>query len=246
MPMEETWFEEWFDSPYYHLLYKHRDNEEAACFIDLLCSFLKLQPGQKVLDAACGKGRHSIHLNHKGLDVTGIDLSTESIRYASQYENETLQFYVHDIRHVFRINYFDLVLNLFTSFGYFHTGHQDQLAMNSFAAALKPGGQLVLDFLNAEKTIRTLIPAEKKKVGDIEFDITREVKSGFITKHIRFSDKGKNHHFTENVKVLQAGDFEKYFRHSGLKILHLFGNYQLEPFDTWLSDRMIFICQKPV
>ena len=113
------WFEDWFDSKYYHILYKHRDYQEAQSFIDKLVDYLQLNEEQKILDLACGKGRHSIYLNKKGLDVMGVDLSPESIKHASQFENPKLKFEVCDMRDVVKPDYFDIVLNLFTSFGYF-------------------------------------------------------------------------------------------------------------------------------
>ena len=111
------WFESWFDSPYYHVLYKNRDFSEAELFIDKLIQLIEPTKASRVLDLACGKGRHSIYLNKKGFDVTGIDLSEKSIACAKTAENETLHFYMHDMRKLFRTNYFDVVLNLFTSFG---------------------------------------------------------------------------------------------------------------------------------
>ncbi len=65
--------------PYYHQLYFNRDDKEAAAFIDKLIEHLKPAPGATMLDVACGKGRHSIQLAGKGFDVTGIDLSEDSI-----------------------------------------------------------------------------------------------------------------------------------------------------------------------
>src|SRR5664279_4672531 len=105
--MQETWFKDWFNSSYYHLLYFNRDDREAAAFIDKLINYLQPHPGSKMLDVACGKGRHSIQLAGKGFDVTGIDLSEDSILEALKNENDQLHFYQHDMRLPFRINYFD-------------------------------------------------------------------------------------------------------------------------------------------
>ena len=82
------WFKAWFNTPYYHTLYKNRDNSEAKAFIENMIDYLHLEKGAKVMDLACGKGRHSITLNENGLDVVGLDLSDESIAYAKQFENE--------------------------------------------------------------------------------------------------------------------------------------------------------------
>ncbi len=111
------WFENWFDSPYYHVLYKHRDFSEAELFIDKLIKYFNPNSNSRFLDLGCGKGRHSIYLNKKGYNAVGIDLSEENIAGASQFENENLKFCVEDMRNMDRTNQFDYVLNLFTSFG---------------------------------------------------------------------------------------------------------------------------------
>ena len=85
---DTTWFASWFDSPYYHVLYKDRDDSEAADFMNRLTQYLHLHPTSKILDLACGKGRHSRYLSSLGYDVTGVDLSSQSITFAKKFEKE--------------------------------------------------------------------------------------------------------------------------------------------------------------
>src|SRR5690606_34846729 len=99
-------------------LYQNRDEEEAAIFIEKLIAVTELKKGAKILDLACGKGRHSIQLNKLGFNVIGIDLSVNSIARAKKYENETLRFAVQDMREAIAGEKFDAIFNLFTSFGY--------------------------------------------------------------------------------------------------------------------------------
>lgn len=238
------WFENWFNSPYYHILYRHRNYKEAEQFIDNLIGLLKPKSDARFLDLACGKGRHSVYLNKKGYQVTGIDLSPESISHASQFENESLQFYVQDMRRPFRINYFDHVLNLFTSFGYFEDQRDDLAVVNSVYKSLKSNGTFILDFLNVQKAVVGLIPEEVQTIEGIQFRIVKKIEANFIVKHIYFTDKGKNYHFQERVKMLTLNDFEKYFSIKKLKIVSLHGNYQLDEFDVNISDRLIIITQK--
>ena len=146
--MLQTWFKDWFNSPYYHQLYFNRDDNEAAAFIDNLISYLKPAAGSTMLDVACGKGRHSIQLANKGFDVTGIDLSDDSINEALESQSETLHFYKHDMRLPFRINYFDYAFNFFTSFGYFKTRREHDNAIRTIAQSIKKDGTFVMDFLN--------------------------------------------------------------------------------------------------
>jgi len=238
------WFACWFNSPYYHLLYKERNLKEAEVFIDNLISFLQPPANASFLDLACGKGRHSVYLNKKGFQVTGIDLSAESIKYASQFSNDTLQFYVHDMRHPCRINYFDYVVNLFTSFGYFESAREDAAVISAIAKELKQNGKVVIDFMNATKVIANLVADETKTINGITFHIHRKVENNSIVKQISFDDKGEKHFFEERVKALQLNDFEKHLTAHQLKIVNLFGNYQLQKFNQQTSDRLIIIAQK--
>jgi len=114
---ENPWFKDWFNSPYYHQLYQHRDDSEAMQFVKKMISFLHPNPNSRMLDVACGKGRHSKALADMGFDVTGIDLSSESIAEAKKSEADNLHFYEHEMRLPFWINYFEFAFNLFTSFG---------------------------------------------------------------------------------------------------------------------------------
>jgi SAM-dependent methyltransferase len=238
------WFATWFDSPYYHTLYKHRNCQEAESFISRLVDFLKPSSDARFLDLACGKGRHSVFLNKKGFDVTGLDLSPESIRQASAFENEKLHFYVHDMRKLFRTNYFDYILNLFTSFGYFETERDEQSTIDAVAKGLKPGGIFVLDFFNAKRILGCLKANDEITVEGIVFRISKKMENGYIIKQIDFTDKGKEYHFTEKVKALSLSDFERYFSSSGLKIVHLWGDYNLGKFDIETSERLIILAQK--
>lgn len=240
----DGWFENWFDSVYYHILYKNRDLCEAELFIDNLINYLQPESSSKFLDLGCGRGRHSVYLNKKGYAVIGSDLSPSNIKFASQFENENLRFCVEDMRKLKGEDQFDYVLNLFTSFGYFENEVDNYETIKCVSKALKPKGIFVLDFMNVEKVISNLVVHEIKIVDDIEFNITRRIENNFIVKHIKFSDQGKEFNFQERVKVITLHDFKNYFDASKLKILHLFSNYKLEEFDLKTSNRLIIVGQK--
>ena len=171
----KNWFYTWFNSPYYHLLYKDRDFSEADNFISNLLKQLNPSQHHSFLDVACGKGRHSISINEKGFKVEGIDLSKESIYYAHSFRNERLHFNVHYMRQVYKQEEFDFVLNLFTSFGYFNSDKENEDAVKAMSANLKKGGQIVIDFMNSKKVISKLVENEEKKVEHILFKINRRV-----------------------------------------------------------------------
>ncbi|KAA9340065.1 class I SAM-dependent methyltransferase [Adhaeribacter soli] len=244
MSQPEEWFSTWFDSPYYHILYSNRDAREAQVFLDNLLDHLHPKPDAKILDLACGKGRHAIYLNQKGYHVTGIDLSPQSIAVAKESENERLHFAVHDMREVFRPNEFDFVLNLFTSYGYFASETENVVALKAIAESVKPGGKLVIDFLNAEKVVAHLVKEETKTIEGVTFHITRHMEGKLIVKTIDFEAEGKRYHFQEKVWALTEEDFREYFKMTGLRLHECFGNYKLEPYDAKTSDRLIFILKK--
>ena len=114
----KDWFTDWFNTPYYHILYKDRNDNEAQQFIKKITEFLSLPKNATLLDLPCGKGRHSVFLNSLGFKVIGADLSENSIQHAKNFENENLKFIVQDMREPLHKKY-DAVFNLFTSFGYF-------------------------------------------------------------------------------------------------------------------------------
>jgi SAM-dependent methyltransferase len=240
----QDWFATWFNSPYYHTLYKDRDLQEAEVFVDALVSYLDLPRGACALDLACGKGRHSLHLRQKGFNVIGLDLSEESIAEAKLHEQDGLEFYEHDMRSLYWHEYFDLVVNLFTSFGYFHNKEDDQQTISSVADSLKEDGLFVLDFMNATKVKANLVAYEEKTIDNVRFEITRDVENGVIIKRIHVIVGDVELDFEEQVDALELSDFETYLSTAGLELVSTFGNYNLEPFNQQTSDRLILIAQK--
>lgn len=239
---EKNWFASWFDTPYYHILYKDRGYSEAGVFMENLVSFLGLPKGSSILDLACGRGRHSIFLNKLGFDVTGVDLSPNSISYAKKFEQEDLHFEAHDMSRPMDRT-FDTVFNLFTSFGYFDRDEDNYRTVTSIKKTLNENGYGVIDFMNARKVIANLVPEDTKTVEGIKFHLQRYYEDGYIFKNIRFEDGGEGYHFQERVKALHFEDFRRYFSNAGLRIKNVFGNYQLGAYNEDTSDRLILVFQ---
>jgi len=238
------WFAEWFDTPFYHILYKSRGNNEAQRFIDNLSEKLQFRKDWQYCDMACGKGRHAIYLNSKGFDVVGLDLSPNNIWHAQASENETLQFHEHDIREIFRPEFFDVMLNLFTSFGYFEKQEENQRAVSAMAQSIKPNGLLVLDYMNSRKAIEGFNSHYQKTVDGILFDINKRIEFGYIFKNISFENEGQPHQYEERVKLLFLEDFKHFFEAAGLTLTAVYGDYELRPYQDLISDRMIMVCKK--
>jgi len=239
---QKEWFADWFDTSYYHTLYQHRSDNEARIFIENLVRLLQPKAGATALDLACGKGRHARTLHQLGLQVTGVDLSANSIQAAKQYETTGLHFQTHDMREVFPET-FDYVFNLFTSFGYFDHASENEKVCDAIATMLDEQGVLVIDFMNAQKVIAQLVENEQKTLDGITFHITREYNGTHIFKHIAFEDKGHAYRFTERVQALQLADFESLL-HKRFRIMHTFGTFQLDAFHPETSDRLILIAAK--
>lgn len=238
----KDWFTNWFNTPYYHILYKDRNDDEAQFFMKHITTFLNLPKTTHILDLPCGRGRHSVFLNSLGYKVTGGDLAANSIKLAKEFENETLNFKVHDMRAPFN-NKYDAVFNLFTSFGYFEDDKEDILILNNIKQSLKKDGFFVFDFLNAEKVKLNLVAKETKIVNSITFNIKREIKDGFIYKHISFFADGENHTYTEQVKYLDLDKMTAFFEKVGFTITNVFGDYDLNAFEAKTSERLILIAK---
>ncbi|WP_339888658.1 class I SAM-dependent methyltransferase [uncultured Flavobacterium sp.] len=237
---EENWFASWFDTKYYHILYKDRDYNEAQVFMDNLTHYLNLPEEAKILDLACGKGRHSVYLNSLGYDVTGADLSENSIIEASKSENDKLHFKVHDMRDVCDSKY-DAIFNLFTSFGYFESDADNLTTLKAIKHSLTEYGFACIDFMNVDFVIENLVPEEVKTVENIDFHIKRYVKDNHIYKEIDFEDNGEKFHYTEKVQALRLADFERMMEEAEIYLLDIFGNYKLQPFYKNKSERLIMI-----
>lgn len=239
------WFESWFDSKYYHILYQNRDENEANLFLKELTAYLKMPEKAKILDLACGKGRHAKILSEMGYRVDGADLSENSIMCAQSMSHDNLQFFVHDMRDELpATKQYDAIFNLFTSFGYFDNTHDNLKVLHSVYQALKPNGILVIDYLNAEKIKSNLICAESKKCSGIEFSISRKVDDDSIYKYISFSDQGDSFKYTEKVQLFGLEDFKKMLQAVNFELTEVFGDYNLGKFASEKSERLILIARK--
>ena len=231
----------WFNSDYYHILYKNRDKKEAEFFINNLIKKLKIKKKSKILDLACGVGRHSFYLNKKGMNVIGIDNSENNIKKAKKFENKFLKFKKKEMTEDYGQE-FDFIFNLFTSFGYINEKHN----LNTFKSinnSLINHGILVIDYLNVFKLKEELVEKETKKIGNIIFNIKRSFKDNFIVKKIKIKDNNEIFYFEERVMELTKNDFQDYLKKFNFEILDVYGNYNLEKYHK-NSERLIMIIKK--
>ena len=241
-----AWYKDWFNSKYYHQLYFQRDEQEAAVFIDRLIAVLQPSTGCRMLDVACGKGRHAIQLAAKGFEVTGIDLSEESIREANQFAGPSLQFFQHDMRLPFYCGYFDYAFNFFTSFGYFRTRREHDNALRSISQSLRPGGKLVLDFLNVSYAESVTVPLTEQEIDGISYRIKKWHDATHFYKSIEVLDPQQPQIpiYTEQVAKFRLDDFEAMFSGHQLHIKQVYGDYLLNHYQEQESSRLILVAQK--
>ena len=240
------WFVSWFDSAHYQTLYEHRDAADASGFVDALIA--RLQPGASatMLDLGCGTGRHSLHLASKGFRVTGIDLAASSIAEAAQSERPNLRFFRRDMRAPFGRNKFDYVFSFFTSFGYFDRPAEHLAVVRNMARALRPGGILVLDYLNSAPAVRRLVQEETKTIEGVTYQLTRWADACAFYKRIRIheGDSGAPLEFVERVVRFGLEDFRRKCERHGLRFEHVFGDYQLSAYDAAQSPRLIVVARR--
>lgn len=244
--VENSWYKNWFNSPYYHKLYFERDEREAENFIRQLITYLNPPAASRMLDVACGKGRHSKTLAAMEFFVTGIDISPDSITYAKQFEKDNLDFFVHDMRLPFRSNYFDYAFNFFTSFGYFKTRREHDDAIRTIAGSLNAGGKLVIDYLNVHYVEERLVHNENKIIDKTAYDIHRWHDESHFYKKITVTDPALSYpmEYTERVAKFSFGDFTDMLSFQGLQVEEVFGDYHFNSYDIRKTPRLILIARK--
>ncbi|MBL19011.1 MAG: SAM-dependent methyltransferase [Flavobacteriaceae bacterium] len=241
-----AWYQTWFNTPYYHILYRDRDIDEATLFLQNLLTYLKLKQHQSILDVACGKGRHSLYLASQGFQVTGIDLSPNSISFAQkEAESKSLEveFYVHDMRTPAH-EQAAVVLNLFTSIGYFEDKNDNLKAIQAFYDSTAVGGYVVIDFLNVPSVKQGLVADEVVTKCGIQFTLKRTFEAGWIQKDISFNDNGVSYTFQERVAALERADFKLMLDAAGFSVQDVFGDYTLTPFVAETAERLILVARK--
>lgn len=246
MVKAKHWFEDWFDSPFYHILYGNRDESEANRFINNLIGYLNPASGSFFLDLACGKGRHALAIHNKGFAVHGMDLSKNSIALAKTYEDHGLTFSEGDMRNIYAENTYNYVFNLFTSFGYFNHFQDHDKTLQSIHSQLTKNGILVIDYVNVVKAEVEIGSGIKNKISrkGIVFNIHKYLSENQINKSIQFKVNQKQFEFKEHIWRLDMEAFNRLFEENGFVVQTIFGDYELEEFNPQLSDRLIIVAQK--
>ncbi len=233
------WFEEWFNDAYLHL-YPHRDDADAERLVALLVRVLPWRPGWRVLDVACGEGRHARALAAAGARVVGLDLSAGLLARAREAARARLV--RADLRALpVRRATMDLTVNLFTSFGYFDTDEEHSAALEGMARTVRPGGWFVLDFLHAPRVRATLVTEEIATLAGTRVKLSRRLEQGgrYVVKDIGLADRRR---FRERVRLFEPAELEAMLAAAGADVRHRFGDYDGTPLSAE-SSRVILLAE---
>ncbi len=241
----KDWFEEWFESPWYVKLYGHRSSEEAKKAIDLVLKETGVLKGSRVLDLCCGYGRHSRALADCGYDVTGIDGSEYLIRKAQkEFGCENTHFIHLDMRAEYPEVPYDLVVNFFTSFGYFDDEAENGLVFKRVFDALKNDGYFFFDFLNSDFLRENLVSETVSQCENAVITQKRRIENGMVVKDIFIDNDAKQLHYKERVRLYSCEKLLKMLKTAGFTIEKTFGNYSGDEFLKEKSPRFIAIARK--
>lgn len=238
------WFASWFDSPYYPMLYKHRDEDEAREALTNLHHYLALRNEMLVLDLCCGQGRHSRTLHKLGCHVVGIDLSNSAIACAHSMAESGQRFEVQDMRTFSLPERFDAVFNLFTSFGYFDSDTENRRVLGRIAEHLHPNGILVLDYLNAIPLLDQHIQQKEQTIDGVFFRTAKRIEGNSVVKQIDVIDNGVTYSYSERVQLITLDHFTQMLQSCGFSVEKVFGNYQLDDYNPQESPRCLIIARK--
>ncbi len=220
------WFEEWFGEEYLQL-YPHRDAAEAERAASLILDRVGFRTGWRILDVACGAGRHASAFKEAGAWCVGLDLSAALLRVARGVTSAPL--IRADMRALpVRPASMDLTVNLFTSFGYFDHDAEHAMALGEMVSTVRPAGWFVIDFLNARAVRSRLVPRETRRLDGGEVEVERSVSSDgrYVCKSIR-TPTGRR--FSERVRLFGAGEIEAMLGAAGVTVRQRYGDYDATP-----------------
>jgi SAM-dependent methyltransferase len=242
---DTPWFQQAFDAPYLEV-YAHRDDAEARRGThDLLQPHLK--PDDVVLDLACGAGRWLLPLAKTGVRAIGVDLSADLLARAARLRGESGASFEllrgNMLQIPLREASCDMVLSLFTSFGYFETRAQDVAVLREVRRVLRPTGLFVLDVFNAARVRRELVPHSERTAGGYRVRETRRIDPArcMVIKDIELRRQGKVFRYREQVRLWDHDDLVAEVRARGFEIRASHGDYDAAAFDADRSPRLILV-----
>jgi len=244
--LNKNWYKDWFSNKFYLELYKHRDEEEAKNFINLIQRKIPLKTGSRVLDVCCGAGRHSLELAKRGYEVTGFDLSkfliTEAKKNLKSSKESSLKvkFLLKDMRNFNFNKKFDIAINIFTSFGYFESDEENFKVFENVSNSVRKNGYFVFDYLNAGFLKANLIAKSKNVIGGKAVTQKRRIEGDFIIKDIIIGRRK----YSEVLKLYSYKKIKDILKKYRFIVKNVFGDYLGNRYISKKSKRLIIFAQK--
>lgn len=242
-----SWFKDWFNSENYLKVYSHRDESEAERLVELIVKSLGIKSDSKILDMACGSGRHAVIFAKRGFDVTAVDLSQMllSDAKATARENDVkINFVLSDILDFQTTQRFSLSLNLFTSFGYFDDDEDNFRVILKAYDLLIDGGYFVIDYFNKNYLLKNLIPTTVFSENGLRITQNRAIQGTRVVKNITIENGGSVEEFYESVRLYSYDEMLDYINKTGFSIFKEYGNYNGNNFINESSPRLIIFAKK--
>lgn len=240
----KPWFHDWFNSAEYLTVYKKRNFDDAKKLIDLIKQNVNLPIGSLALDVACGMGRHSILLRNIGYKVFGVDLSKNLLLKAKENNpiQNPVQFIRGDLNNLPFKRKFNLIVNLFTSFGYFETDEENFQLFTEVSRCLLQNGIFVFDYFNKSFLENNLVEKSEEVIDNLIVKNRRKIVNGRIIKDITIIKNEKKVEFQESVKIYSLDKIILELKNSGFTTEKIFGSYSGDNFKEINSERIILIC----
>lgn len=239
------WYRHAFND-HYPVVYAHRTPESALPEVAFAARVLALAPGERVLDLACGNGRHMMHLAAMGLNVVGLDYSSDLLALARDTLRSHHGLVRGDMRHLPFRSVFDAVTNFFTSFGYFFEDHDNLLTVYAVADALKPGGRFLIDYVNRPHVEATLVPRSSRRAGAYEITEERWIdharcRVNKVTTVVR--DGREVSRSEESVRLYSLEELMALLERGGLYADRVYGDFDDQAYHS-SSPRLIVVGHK--
>ncbi len=221
----------------YIWLYSHRSEEKARSEVEVAAKHLPFATGNRILDIACGAGRHMLAFTEIGAQVTGVDLSEILLDKARKRFDEAGQNAIlirSDMRSLPFTDQFDGATMWFTSFGYFPTETEDLIVLTELTRVLRQCGWWWIDIPNPVYLKANLVPESKREInapnGTAHVIEKRSINGDHVVKTIDIDDPLGHRSYEEHVRLYTPERFGSLVREAGLTTLGILGDYDGSPF----------------